>query len=272
MNEEIQREGAEPTTSAVRLAELATHPDPWVRYAVAANPATPVELLRALARDGERDVRLGLRSNAAAPPELLAGLVVDAAADASWSRTDLASNPRTPPEALAQLAEFEDDPYTTQAVARHPSTPLEIVLRLASRPGARGYLYRAAAAANSSVPIETVERWVAEDPADGAALPPDDYIWDSLTFQAANNAALPEARRVALLEGLARSASARVRWYVATHTLTPVPLLIELLLDAGNWNDGDSFTRTEWVYEAAERNPATPREAVEAARKRRPPA
>lgn len=71
-------------TPARRLAELARHPDPRVRSAVAENANTPLELLWLLAKDPNQDVKLKVTENYNCPVDILEGMKEDPDEFVAW--------------------------------------------------------------------------------------------------------------------------------------------------------------------------------------------
>lgn len=89
---------ATPTT---KLAELAEHEEPCVRFLAGLNLATPTEALTALANDSETWVRASAAFNLNTPSEALASLLSSKLKDI---QIGLASNPGLPEEDQLQLA------------------------------------------------------------------------------------------------------------------------------------------------------------------------
>jgi hypothetical protein len=67
-----------------RLSELARHPDPTVRAAVAENANTPSEMLWILARDTDQEVKIKVTDNYNCPTEILEALKEDGDSYVAW--------------------------------------------------------------------------------------------------------------------------------------------------------------------------------------------
>ncbi len=104
------------------LEKFATHPDVWVRAAVAFNSNTPISVIEELASDQDA-VRQSVANNSNTPPILLKQL----AKDKSWFvRQAVASNPNTPKNTLEELS-WDNHWHIRVAIASNPNTPTRIL-------------------------------------------------------------------------------------------------------------------------------------------------
>ena len=120
---------ANPSCSAVLLADLAADPSGTIRALVARNPSIPPEILARLAQnDPHRDIR----STAASHPSLPSRLLDLLAADPHHSiREAVARHPRCPPELHQRLA-ADQAPNVRAAIAANTADP-ELIAVLAAR-------------------------------------------------------------------------------------------------------------------------------------------
>lgn len=118
-----------PSCSPELLTILAKDDDSDVRERVAGNPSAPVELLRSMTSDSDYSVRRKLVANPALPADaLMPWLAVETDSDVLESasrRDDL-------PVAVLRAWAVSDSYRMRQAAAKHPSTPPDLLLALAS--------------------------------------------------------------------------------------------------------------------------------------------
>lgn len=145
------------------LQALQKDEDWSVRQALARNPALPAEMLTLMAQDADRDVRLAVARHPHTPPEALQGLLQDtdeevrrvALRNPSLPATTLAAHrarlglqasrsrfalnraialawPEIPPLELTKVRHWAAPEWLVRyAVAQNPSTPVEVLKRLA---------------------------------------------------------------------------------------------------------------------------------------------
>jgi hypothetical protein len=150
------KQAADPKTSPKRLAMLAKSKNDQVRKSVAKNPSTLPETLRDLANpeiESNQAVREFVYSNPNCPLEILT-----AAAESSNGRLDIliAENPSSPPEVLRKLATKGgvDNSQLRQSVVGNENTPPDILSDLAKNDEV---LYvRVEAISNPKIPVETL--------------------------------------------------------------------------------------------------------------------
>ncbi|MGH9549707.1 MAG: hypothetical protein ACRD3W_10040, partial [Terriglobales bacterium] len=90
-------------TPARRLAELARHPDPRVRAAVAENANTPLELIWLLAKDEQQDVKLKVTENYNCPVDVLETLKEDDDSFVAWQARSVLSRLTAGPQAQVYM-------------------------------------------------------------------------------------------------------------------------------------------------------------------------
>ena len=153
-DEEYQQQALDPSTPMPLLRLLAEHHSARVREAAATNPLAPTDLLTALTNDREPPVRLAAAHHWALPAELLerlhrAGSKPDLSTfarfdqgldpavlegisrDGYWGRVLAAWHPNTSCETLMRLATSKLCVDTRMLVAANPSTPADLLARLA---------------------------------------------------------------------------------------------------------------------------------------------
>ena len=121
-----------PNTPREILMQLASNwrTDSRILQAMALNPAADIEILQKLKTYKLLSINSAIAQNPNVTEELLFELANypmhpwDPKDDYSMMLCHIASNPKTPPELLAQLATNED-PYVRSWVARNPHTPLD---------------------------------------------------------------------------------------------------------------------------------------------------
>jgi hypothetical protein len=157
---------ANPSTPRAVLERLVRDTDWRVRQAVARNPSTPPDLLAALATDTDRDVRQAVAAHPAVAREALEGLLSD---PDELVRRSAWHNPRTD-ESLRQasrerlLREGCRSRYSLNRVVAlaHPETPAA-ELRKVRNWAAGEWLVRYALARNPSTPLEVLRHLAAFD-------------------------------------------------------------------------------------------------------------
>ena len=164
----LEYAAASPKTSTEALDELAGHPATTVRTHVAGNPSTSATALTLLAADTDPDVRCAVAQNPATPSDAALLLAADAdpgvrrlsARWSGWNATGLrdiataghacdivARNRNADDGLLRELSRSAAWPVVC-GVAANPSTPLDVLYRLAACPE-RGA--RCAAATNPAI-------------------------------------------------------------------------------------------------------------------------
>ena len=142
-----------PRAPMALLRDLASHSDPTVRAAVAANPAGPPGALRRLAGDTVTAVRREAATNESTPPETLHVLCDDADVLAAAAA---AANPGTDRTDMAPVAErlARSDAWLARAIAADlPETPAAVLGLLAADPHRD---VREAAAGNPRTPPQAL--------------------------------------------------------------------------------------------------------------------
>ncbi|MEW6491452.1 MAG: hypothetical protein AB1589_02715, partial [Cyanobacteriota bacterium] len=160
------------------LEKFATHPDVWVRAAVALNFNTPISVIEELTND--RDVvRQSVANNPNAPKSILKQLAKDlnwfvrqavasnpsthrnTLEELSWDnhwhiRVAVASNPNTPTRILENFR-WDNDRGMCQALAQNPHTPAKILEQLAFT---QDVDIRREVAKNQNTPVSVLEQLV----------------------------------------------------------------------------------------------------------------
>lgn len=126
-NRALIKEAQTPTTTAVRLSELALHEDADVRRAVARNGALPDESLAKLLDDPSWEVRTVAAHHKKAPAEKSLEVVSALATSTEPARRAIAArSPKTPPELLLKLVD-DTDLETRSNALKNPRTPAAVV-------------------------------------------------------------------------------------------------------------------------------------------------
>lgn len=126
-----------PALTPEMLAMLAQDADRDVRQAVAEHPHTPQATLCALLRDADENVRLTALRHPRLDPQTLREYRAQLALQASRSRFALnravaLSTPEIPPQELSRVRHWAAPEWLVRhAVAQNPSTPVEVLKRLA---------------------------------------------------------------------------------------------------------------------------------------------
>ena len=241
-----------PSDFLVWAAEL---PAEKIQLAVAMNPAAPAEALDRLRTSAHAKVRESLRSAGSelqgdpealflkAVKERLAALTPEEAQEA-WVKDDigLAEFMFLSAQARLRIAGLDesDMPRLVRcALARHPSTPVNLLIEIARDKDSDA---RGAVAWNANTPVDVLEM-LAKDP--------DDWV----RLSVAGNPRTPVSLADSLMTALARRRSQKhseLRRAVACHTQTST-VLLELLA-----RDEDSGVR-----EAVAANPSSPLPVLE---------
>ena len=137
-----------PNAPVEVLDLLATDHNAAVRRAVACNGAAPRAILRELAHDQNRWVRLQVASNPSAPTDLLVNMLESATSNTHNARWRIAGNPAASTRLLRSLYEC-GEPSILDALARNPSTPADLLEKLAR---SRCCLIREEVARNHAAP------------------------------------------------------------------------------------------------------------------------
>lgn len=218
----------------------------------AESPWTDSAVLSDLADHPDQSVRLAVASNPTTPPDALARMAVDPRITRETLGA-VAANPNTPPPVLHGIAFAtlpignEDALYDAAHEAiRNPSLPLEDFAALASDESVE---IRAGIAENPSCPVEIL-RALSTDPgtADGNPL---------ARSGCAGNPAIPSD----ILSRLLRDDDWRVRRAAAGNPVVPVAVL-EGFASLGYWNSTSSGYVDTFVLEGVANNPRTPRDVL----------
>lgn len=226
---ERKRLARDAETSGEILAQLATDPSEYVRWAVAANPSTPAETFAALqsaaraeaeqvlSGPAEAEDLINLARNPATPSDVLTRLSTD---ESIAVRGYIADNPKAPSSVLSAFAataidgpdaESEEQRLMRYLLSGNPGTPAHILDQLAHD---RNPAMRERIASNAATPAEALDT-LAQDGE------------HTVRWLVAQNTNTPAQA----LEDLAQSPDAAIREKVAENPNTPASALGYLLND-----------------------------------------
>lgn len=222
-------EAASCNVPAFRHHQLAHHPDPEVREALAKNRAASPEILTVLATDRSDDVREVVARNHSTPTAALVTLAgPDQAPDV---RAAVASNRTTPPEVLTILAHNHE---FSQRVAQNPNTSPSTLTALGVAPDRRTRIHVAGNLATTPEALTSLARdpevGVPRAVAGNRCTPPEVLVvlaHAGFRMEVAGNPAAPPEILATLADDTDRDVRKRVLW----NRSTPQEVLAVLALD-----------------------------------------
>ncbi len=223
--------GRNPSISRDLLWSLARDESPRVRRAVASGDEVPKELQLLMAKDPDRIVRFWVSRHTVVSPEAMELLIAD-----EELHVILAEHPSTPHDLLMRLASSEDE-WLRGCVAENPLAPREVLEELSVD---ECKTVRKAVANNPATSIESLVQLatdedlevrvaVADNPS--APTPALELLAKDKNKQVRYHVAKHPSCSTTALELLATDRVGSVRQMVAEHTATSVKVLKQLATD-----------------------------------------